>query len=158
MSSATQLISERVMLKSDQFFAVSAKDGSINPAQFAGDGVWFGDTRILSGFRLLIDGLEPEATDLHTDDGWTSFELEGAGVHVTRVRFVDGGLRERITITNHGQTAVDKVVEVEVTADFAAILAIRGATPDLPPAVPAPAIKTVAVSYTHLTLPTICSV
>ena len=47
------------MLKRDRFFVVSARDGSINPGEFHGDGVWDGDTRILSRLRLLINGVEP---------------------------------------------------------------------------------------------------
>ena len=45
------------MLKRDRFFAVSARDGSIKPGEFLGDGVWDGDTRILSLLRLLVNGI-----------------------------------------------------------------------------------------------------
>ena len=61
MISAGQLISERVMLKRDRFFSVSARDGSMRPGEFRGDGLWDGDTRILSTLRLLINGIEPRA-------------------------------------------------------------------------------------------------
>src|SRR5207253_3029439 len=54
--SAGHLISERVMLKNDRFFAVSARDGSMKPGEFAGDGLWSGDTRILSTLRFVSDG------------------------------------------------------------------------------------------------------
>jgi len=67
--SAGQLISERVMLKNDRFFAVSARDGSIKPGDFLGDGLWFGDTRILSAFRVLVDGVEPDRFEKLTQDG-----------------------------------------------------------------------------------------
>ena len=143
MISAGQLISERVMLKRDRFFAVSAKDGSIRPGEFAGDGVWDGDTRILSHFRLLVDGLEHRAVGLHADDGAATFEHDAGGLHVTRVRFVDGGLHERITLANHGDAPVDAVLEIEVAADFAAMLGIRGAVPSLADPTDADAVKTV---------------
>src|SRR5438128_3081033 len=131
------------MLKSDRFFAVSARDGSIKPGEFLGDGLWLGDTRLLSAFRVLVDGVEPESTGVKTDDGSATFELEAASVHLTRVRFMDGGLHERITVANRGSATVDKVLEVEVAADFAAMMGIRGAAPDLASPVPVPSVKTV---------------
>lgn len=54
------------------------------------------------------------------------------------VRYLDGGLRDRITITNPGAGTVEKEVELVFAADFAAMLAIRGIVPELPPPVPAP--------------------
>jgi glycogen debranching enzyme len=141
--SAAQLISERVMLKRDRFFAVSARDGSMKPGEFLGDGLWSGDTRILSEFRLLIDGVEPTATRFETDDGSATFELVAGELTVTRVRFIDGGLHERITVTNASAQAVDASVEIEVAADFAAMLGIRGNVPQLQSPTPAPEFKTV---------------
>jgi len=89
--SAGHLISERVMLKNDHFFAVSARDGSMKPGEFAGDGLWSGDTRILSTLRVLVDGVEPTAVGLHADDGSATFELEAAGL-TTLARWVAGVL------------------------------------------------------------------
>ncbi|TMD74403.1 MAG: hypothetical protein E6I82_06470, partial [Chloroflexi bacterium] len=131
------------MLKNDHFFAVSARDGSMKPGEFAGDGLWSGDTRILSTLRVLVDGVEPTAVGLQADDGSATFELEGAGVHVQRVRFVDEGLHERITVANRGSTNVDVTLDVEVAADFAAMLGIRGAVPELASPVPVPAVAAV---------------
>jgi glycogen debranching enzyme len=139
LSSAGVLISERVMLKQDRWFVVSARDGSIKTREFSGDGLWLDDTRFLSAFRLLVNGREPEPAGFDVDDGWASFALAGGGLAVTRLRFVDAGLRERITFTNPGPSVVDAVVEVELEADFAAMLAVRGIVRDLPPSVPAPA-------------------
>src|SRR5437899_3204292 len=141
--SAGHLISERVMLKNDRFFAVSARDGSMKPAEFAGDGLWSGDTRILSTLRVLVDGVEPTAVGLQADDGSATFELEAAGLHLQRVRFVDEGLHERLTVANRGSTNVDTTLDVEVAADFAAMLGIRGAVPELASPVPAPAVAAV---------------
>ena len=143
MISAGQLISERVMLKRDRFFAVSARDGSIDPGAFLGDGVWDGDTRILSTLRLLINGVPAREVGFVTDDSSATFESEGGGLHITRVRFVESGLHERITLANHGASVVDAVLEIEVAADFAAMLGIRGAVPELAHPEAAPATRTV---------------
>jgi glycogen debranching enzyme len=141
--SAGRLISERVMLKRDRFFAVSSRDGSMNPGEFLGDGVWDGDTRILSTLRVLLNGIETRPVGFATDDSSATFESEGGGLHLTRVRFVESGLHERITLANHGATLVDAVLEIEVGADFAAMLGIRGAVPQL--ANPTPVLPTKTV-------------
>ena len=107
-----------------------------------GDGVWFADTRILSEFRVLIGGVEPQQGGVQMEDGFVSFELSAGDLRVTRLRYMDGGLRERITITNPGPGTVEQEVELVFAADFAAMLAIRGIVPELPPPVPAPASDT----------------
>jgi glycogen debranching enzyme len=107
-----------------------------------GDGVWFADTRILSEFRLLIDAVEPRYVSGEAANGWSSFELEGAGIRVTRLRYMDGGLRERITLSNPADITVARDVELVFGADFAAMLAVRGIVPDLLPADPAPSRST----------------
>ena len=131
------------MLKRDRFFTVSARDGSINPAEFLGDGLWDGDTRILSRLRVLVNGIEPKAMGFATDDSSATFESEGGGLQITRVRFVESGLHERITLANYGPSLVDAVLEVEVAADFAAMLGIRRAVPELAHPEAAPATRTV---------------
>src|SRR5438093_13047612 len=95
------------MLKRDRFFAVSARDGSINPGQFLGDGVWDGDTRILSLLRVLINGVEPRPVSFTADDASATFEADADGVRVTRGRFVESGLHERHTVANPAPTTAD---------------------------------------------------
>lgn len=131
------------MLKRDRVFAVSARDGSIRPGEFAGDGVWDGDTRILSSLRVLVDGVEPRSTGVRSDDAMATFEAVSGSLHITRTRFVEHGLHERITVRNPSQATVDAVLEFEVAADFAAMLGIRGAVPQLAHPDPAPAVRTV---------------
>lgn len=131
MISAGQLISERVMLKRDRFFAVSARDGSMRPEEFAGDGLWFEDTRILSGLRVQVDGKEPHVVSVRNDESSAGFELESGLFSVSRKRFLDEGLHERIMLTNEGNAVADAVLEIVVAADFAAMLGIRGAVPAL---------------------------
>ncbi|HET7338755.1 MAG TPA: glycogen debranching N-terminal domain-containing protein [Candidatus Dormibacteraeota bacterium] len=143
MISAGQLISERVMLKRDRFFAVSGRDGSISPSAFVGDGLWNGDTRILSGLRVLIDGVEPTPVGMRADDASATFEAQAGSLVITRVRFVENGLHERITVTNESPAIVDAVLEIEVAADFAAMLGIRGAVPALAHPTPVDPVRTV---------------
>ncbi len=131
------------MLKRDRFFAVSARDGSMRQGEFLGDGLWSGDTRILSGLRVLVDGVEPDLRSLQADDSSATFELVTGSLVVTRLRFIDAGLHEHITVANRGAALVDAVLEIEVAADFAAMLGIRGAVPQLAHPSPVAPVKTV---------------
>jgi len=97
-----------------------------------GHGLWLGDTRLLSEFRLLVDGSEPEAVRLRGEAGSLAFELGAGDLQVIRERYVDRGLHERVTITNRGASAVHADVELEFASDFAAMLAVRGVARDLP--------------------------
>ena len=130
------------MLKRDRFFAVSARDGSMKPEQFLGDGLWDADTRMLSSLRILIDGAEPQPLGATTDDAKATFESVSGHFRINRTRFVERGLHERITVTNAGTATVEAFLQIEVGTDFAAMLAIRGAVPDLAHPPLAPAIPT----------------
>lgn len=131
-----------MILKQDGFFAMSASDGSMRPDSSDGHGLWFTDTRFLSEYRLLLDGREPELLDVRTDPGWAAFDLTLNGLHVHRVRYIDRGLHDRITVANAGTVAIDTELELVFASDFADMMAVRGVVPELMPAGPAPAEPT----------------
>src|SRR5260370_13901227 len=94
-----------------------------------GQGLWLGDTRVLSEFHLLVDGREPEAIDLRGSAGSLEVETAAGGLRIGRERYVDGGLHERITITKRSSSSVHSTVPVQLAADPAALLAARGIVP-----------------------------
>ena len=98
-----------------------------------GHGLWLGDTRLISELRLRVDGRELHTVALRGEAGWLAFELDAGDLRVVRERYVDGGLHERITITNEGSSAIHSDLAIEFGADFAAMLAVRGIIRDLPP-------------------------
>jgi len=98
-----------------------------------GHGLWLGDTRVLSEFRLLVDGRDPQPIALHGEAGYLVFELAAGDLHVLRERYVDRGLHERVTVTNRGSSGVHGDLALEFGSDFAAMLAVRGIVRDLPP-------------------------
>jgi glycogen debranching enzyme len=122
-----------VVVKHDRFFAVSAQDGSMRADGPDGHGLWWGDTRFLSDYHLLIDGHEPEAVGVQVEAGWVALELAAGALRIRRERYVDAGLHERITITNPGSSKAVADLELSFGADFAAMLAIRGIVPLPPP-------------------------
>jgi len=131
-----------VIVKHDRWFAVSARDSSIRSTERVGDGLWFADTRFLSEYRLLIGGNEPVELSTVIEDGSALFQLAAGVLRVRLVRYMDGGLHDRITITNPHEAPVELDLELVFAADFAAMLAVRGIIPELPPPVPARATET----------------
>ncbi len=117
---------QRVILKREGDFAASALDGSMRPDSVEGHGLWFSDTRFLSEYRLLVDGLEPEMVDLRVENGWASFELRAGALSVRRDRYIDRGMHERITVANPRATSADTSLELVFAGDFAAMMAVRG--------------------------------
>jgi glycogen debranching enzyme len=129
----------RVVIKEDRYFAVSAPDGSMRADGPDGHGLWWGDTRFLSDYHLLIDGHEPEPVGVQVEAGSVALELAVGALRIRRERYVDAGLHERITITNPGPSRTVAGVELVCGTDFAAMLAVRGIV-SLPP--PPPAART----------------
>jgi glycogen debranching enzyme len=105
----------------------------MRPGTIDGHGLWFSDTRFLSEYRLLVGGIEPEFLELRTDDGWAAFDLAANGLHMHRVRYIDRGLHERITVANAGASPVDTDLQLVFASDFAAMMAVRGVVPELMP-------------------------
>jgi glycogen debranching enzyme len=116
----------------------------MRPGTIDGHGLWVSDTRFLSEYRLLVGGTEPAFLEIRTDDGWAAFDLTVNGLHMHRVRYIDRGLHERITVANAGADPVDTSLELVFAADFAPMMAVRGVVPELMPTSPAPTDQTPA--------------
>lgn len=94
-----------------------------------GHGLWIGDTRHLSDYRLRLNGEAPVARAVRLESGSLCLLGVVAGLQVERERYVDGGLHERITITNPGPSAVAADLELTLESDFADMMALRGCVP-----------------------------
>ncbi|TMD78787.1 MAG: hypothetical protein E6I77_04940 [Chloroflexi bacterium] len=98
-----------------------------------GHGVWMDDTRYLSDYKVLVNGVEPEATGLSADAGVLVFELTSGPLHIHLERYLTGGLHDRFTFTNPGTTSYGAFVDLMFAADFAAMLRVRGILPAAAP-------------------------
>ncbi len=113
-------------------FCASGPDGDIAPD--VAQGLFVHDTRVLSTWRLRVDGKSLQA--LATIPG-EPFEATFVGRIVGRVsdadstlvverhRLVGAGLREEIRIHNHGTEAAGVHVALEVDADFADLFEVK---------------------------------
>lgn len=132
----------RVVLKEDRSYAVSESNGAMRSDSPDGHGLWIGDTRFLSDYRLRVDGEEPAAAVASVEGGSVRWDGLAAGLRVERERYVDIGLRERITITNPRPAAAQASLELTVGTDFVDMLALRGFAPELASPPPASAYAT----------------
>ena len=131
------------MLKHGDGFGVFDGRGDVRPAPGGAQGVYYQDTRHLSGFTLTIDG---EATLLLSsilrDDNATltcdltnpdfydeqgKVELPHDLIHLRRSRFLwKSGCFERINVRNFDDRPRRVEIAVEFEADFADLFEVRG--------------------------------
>lgn len=121
-----------VTLLEGQTFCRSDRAGDIS-TDFP-HGLFVLDTRVLSRWELRINGhcLEPLAVE-HTDPFTATFVARSAPVAghadadliVFRRRHVGRGMRETVTVTNHGTTSTPVLIEAFCDADFADLFEVK---------------------------------
>jgi glycogen debranching enzyme len=113
-------------------FCVSDRSGDIAPTR--PQGVFFLDTRIVSTWRLTIDDIPLEPLSVLPVEPFSVTFVGRAGTRpgnsdstlvVTRRRFVANGLREDLTIHNHGLEPAGCSVVLQVDADFADLFDVK---------------------------------
>lgn len=124
---------QEIAVVGGQSFMLSDRLGDIHPA--GRQGLFQADTRFLSCLRLTLDGCSPiELTADQTAGGRATFyatnpEIAGlapGALSLKRERSLNGHLSERIMLTNYGLRPVQTTVRIELGADFADVLELRG--------------------------------
>jgi glycogen debranching enzyme len=142
---ATKSLVDRTLrtLKHDDLFGVFDKRGDCQSAPGAPDGLYYRDTRFLSGLRLKIGGMAPlllgsvllddngamivdlANADFHDADGkvW----LQRDAIHASRVKFLcDTACYERISVRSFGSVGQTISLDLAFAADFADLFEVRG--------------------------------
>ena len=135
---------QRYALKADDTFAVIDAHGDVNADGSGSDGLFHADTRYLSHLRMTVMGVDPlllgsslaqDGTYVHADltnpDVFRNGRLVLAKdqVHIERTLYVHaGGLRQRVMLSNYGQTEIELPVTFSFDNDFADIFEVRGIT------------------------------
>ncbi len=126
----------QVTLVEGSTFCVSGTNGDITPHH--SDGLFVHDTRVLSKWQLRVDGAEVEPLSHIPAE---PFEARFIGrlparpgnfeptLIVERHRMIGTGLREDITIHNHGQEPAGVDVALHVEADFADLFEVKERRP-----------------------------
>ena len=135
---------QRYALKADDTFAVIDTHGDVNADGTGSDGLFHADTRYLSHLRMTVMGVDPlllgsslaqDGTYFHADltnpdvfrDG--RLVLTKDQVHIERTLYVHAaGLRQRVMLSNYGQTEIELPVAFSFGNDFADIFEVRGIT------------------------------
>lgn len=113
-------------------FCASSANGDIVPE--LPHGVFFRDTRLISRWTLLIDGVPVEPLSSMTPQPFRALFVGRAGhvpgradtpLTVERDRRIDGGVREVVTVRSYAREPVSCHVEVLLEADFADIFAVK---------------------------------
>ena len=121
-----------VTLVEGSSFCVSDHAGTIEPG--GAYGLFVRDTRVLSRWQLFVDGTPPEPLTVVSEEPFSCRFLSRcaprpghadstliAEVH----RYVGQGMREDITLHNHGTEAAGVEVHLQVDADFADLFEVK---------------------------------
>ena len=132
----------RRTLKHGDSFAVIDSHGDIGASSGGQDGVFHADTRYLSRFELLFNGMQPLllgsnqrddnsvlTVDLTNPDIYFNGQLAlpKDTIHVLRTLFLWRGCAyHRLGIKNHGETRIQCSISLPFDSDFADIFEVRG--------------------------------
>src|SRR5919204_38 len=132
----------RRTLKHDDTFIVLDSHGDIGASAGGPDGLFHCDTRFLSHFELLLNGMQPLllgsclrddntllTVDLTNPDMYVDehLALEKDTLHVVRTIFLwRDTAYQRLAIQNHGERAVDLRLTMLFDSDFADLFEVRG--------------------------------
>jgi glycogen debranching enzyme len=132
----------RRALKHDNTFAVLDSHGDIGASAGGTDGLFNCDTRFLSHFELLLNGMQPLllGSNLRDDNTLLTVDLTNPDMyfddhlvlpkdtlHVVRTIFLwRDTFYQRLAIQNHGDHAVDLRLTMLFDSDFADLFEVRG--------------------------------
>ena len=132
----------RRALKHDNTFAVLDSHGDIGASAGGTDGLFNCDTRFLSHFELLLNGMQPLllGSNLRDDNTLLTVDLTNPDMyfddhlvlpkdtlHVVRTIFLwRDTFYQRLAIQNHGDRAVDLRLTMLFDSDFADLFEVRG--------------------------------
>jgi len=126
--------------KEGEIFCYSDATGNMVPASGMGMGLYYRDTRFLSGLVLTLSDEAPvllsssaeraymSYMDTTNSDIWDGAHLVVAQqtLSLRRIRAIHGRMYERVRVKNYSDTCVRVRVQMSFAADFADIFEVRG--------------------------------
>jgi glycogen debranching enzyme len=136
--SQVESIADALVIKDEDIFFLSARDGQVPLRGPHGFGLYFHDCRFLDGYELRLAGQKPGALVAAPRNGFVAVveltgptlrgaEKEDVGVHWERA--LDSGRRillDRITLHNFGLAPVEFPMSLTFRADFEDVFIVRG--------------------------------
>ncbi|MEB3285497.1 MAG: amylo-alpha-1,6-glucosidase [Candidatus Sericytochromatia bacterium] len=131
----------RQVISQDGLFLVSGDDGALYHHCTCGTGLYFHDTRYLSGWRLALAGQKPTLLSFSAERNFMSriefmnahlalpngVEVPQESIHLSVTRLIRNYVHERIEVVNYSPTTLDISLTCAFTADFADMFEVRGA-------------------------------
>jgi glycogen debranching enzyme len=135
-------LAETIVIKEENVFVVSARDGSLPVGESHPLGVYRDDCRFLSGHQLRVNGIAPrllvasaaagseavhELTNpaLPLDDDRV-LPLQSLQIRLDRVISGEREVEERLLVHSYDREPLALAVELQLAADFEPMLALRG--------------------------------
>jgi glycogen debranching enzyme len=132
----------RRTLKHDDTFVVVDSHGDIGASAGGSDGLFNCDTRFVSHFELLVNGMQPLLLGFNARDDNTSLTIDLTNpdiyadqrlvlpkdvVHIVRTIFVFGGtVYQRVALQNYTARSIDLTLSLVFDSDFADLFEVRG--------------------------------
>lgn len=127
-------------IKHEEVFLLSDRYGDVEEASPAALGLYFRDTRFLSRWELRVDGHRPLYLHAEADRNYSMLvettlpaampALDGhkrtENLQISRFRWLESGMRERIRFKNYGHYPRSIRVELRLAADFLDLFEVRG--------------------------------
>ncbi|MDQ3898510.1 MAG: amylo-alpha-1,6-glucosidase [Actinomycetota bacterium] len=121
-----------VTLVQGSAFAISRRDGDVSPG--TPQGLFFRDTRFLSGVELQINGARPEVLAAESTAPFSAtFVLRSqpvagradSSLMILRHRYVGRGMREDLVVRNYGEEPAYCSIQLRFSADFGNVFAVK---------------------------------
>ncbi|HET6292186.1 MAG TPA: glycogen debranching N-terminal domain-containing protein [Kribbella sp.] len=134
MADVTQTVTEpMITLVEGTSFAISTTAG-----EMVGGGVhglYHQDSRVVSGWQILLDGRPPEPLSAHLDTPYEATFLgrrrtDGARLLIERRRLIGDGMREDVVLRNLGNEDTACRLTVELASDFADMFSVKAGQPE----------------------------
>jgi glycogen debranching enzyme len=159
----TDLASKTLAVKEGGTFLYSDLEGNLDHEGDYGLGLYASDTRVLSYFRLTINGRDPVLLSSSAERGYMSHvDLTNPDLYdgdamaapqqtlnIRRIRAIKGHLFERVRVKNYNPFAVTFDLEFGFGADFADIFEVRGMAPEGDPRRAEPTIVEGGIEFAH---------
>jgi glycogen debranching enzyme len=127
-------------IKHDRVFLLCDRYGDLPLGNEAALGLYFRDTRFLSHYELLIDGMRPTYLHSEVDRNYsmlvattlpvTSVDPSGVetgkNISISRHRWLEHGMHETIKVQNFGSEPRRVRIEISFGADFLDLFEVRG--------------------------------
>jgi glycogen debranching enzyme len=131
---------ERLVLKENEIFAVTDREGNIRREAVDGQGLYYRDTRFLSVYELAFQDVPLQLLSSAGELNFMSnfqfgnlpsvlpdgIEISARSLSVRRNRFIDNGLHERIGIVSYNPVPITLILRLTVGSDFRDMFDVRG--------------------------------